>query len=149
MSTAYRFQDGSPTDQGERTVGQLFAAATTDLSALVHDEIALAKAEIGKDLKRGGFGAVAGAIAAVIALASIPMFSFAGAYGIHSTGLGLVWCFFIMGGAFVLLAIIAGLLAFRWFKKISPPDRTIASSKATVDVLKKAKPRPAPTMKQM
>jgi hypothetical protein len=149
MSTAYRSQDGSPTDQGERTVGQLFAAATTDLSALVHDEIALAKAEIGKDLKRGGFGAVAGAIAAVIALASIPMFSFAGAYGIHSTGLGLVWCFFIMGGAFVLLAIIAGLLAFRWFKKISPPDRTIASSKATVDVLKKAKPRPAPTMKQM
>jgi len=149
MSTAYRSQDGSPTDQGERTVGQLFAAATTDLSALVHDEIALAKAEIGKDLKRGGFGAVAGAIAAVIALASIPMFSFAGAYGIHSTGLGLVWCFFIMGGAFVVLAIIAGLLAFRWFKKISPPDRTIASSKATVDVLKKAKPRPAPTMKQM
>ncbi|QMU74670.1 phage holin family protein [Streptacidiphilus sp. PB12-B1b] len=149
MSTAYRSQDGSTTDRGERTVGQLFAAATTDLSALVHDEIALAKQEIMKDVKRGAVGGGAGAIAAVIALASIPMFSFAGAYGLHTTGLGLAWCFLIMGGAFVAIAAIAGLLAVRFFKKISPPDRTIASSKATVDVLKNAKPRPAPTMKQM
>ena len=149
MSTAYRSQDGNPTEQGERTVGQLFAAATTDLSALVHDEIALARQEIMKDVKRGAIGGGAGAIAAVIALASIPMFSFAAAYGIHSSGLGLVWCFLIVGGAYVLIAGIAAFLAVRFFKKISPPDRTIASSKATVDVLKNAKPRPAPTMNQM
>ncbi|MBC3842952.1 phage holin family protein [Streptacidiphilus sp. 4-A2] len=127
----------------------MFAAATADLSSLVHDEIALAKAEIGKDLKRGAFGTVAGAIAAVIALASIPMFSFCFVYAIHTTGLGLVWCFLIVGGLFLVVAAVAGLLAYRFFKRISPPDRTINSSKATVDVLKNAKPRPAPTSKQM
>ena len=118
--------DRSEAAGAERTVGQLFASATADLSALVHDEIALARAEIMKDVKRGAFGGIAGAIAAVIALASIPMFSFAAAYGIHSTGLGLVWCFLIVGGAFVLIAALAGLLASRFFKKVSPPERTIA-----------------------
>lgn len=127
----------------DRTVGQLFAAATADLSALVHDEIALAKNEIKKDLVRGASAGGIGAAAAVVLLASIPMFSFAAAYGIHSTGLGLVWCFLIMGGVFVAIAIIAGFLAYRLVKKVSPPERTIASTKATVDVLKNAKPHPA------
>jgi hypothetical protein len=134
----------APETGTERTVGQLFASATADLSALVHDEIALAKQEIKKDVTRGAMGSTAGAVAAVIALASIPMFSFAAAYGLHATGLGLAWCFLIVGGAFVLIAIIAALLAVRYFKKLSPPERTIASTKATVDVLKTAKPRPAP-----
>ncbi|MFC5908223.1 phage holin family protein [Streptacidiphilus monticola] len=132
-----------PEPTSERTVGQLFAAATADLSALVHDEIALAKQEIRKDVIKGATGGGAFGVAAVIGLASIPMFSFAAAYGIHSSGLGLVWCFLIVGGAFVVLAAIAALLAVRAFKKITPPDRTIASTKATVDVLKNAKPHPA------
>jgi hypothetical protein len=153
MSTAYRSQDGSTTDRGERTVGQLFAAATTDLSALVHDEIALAKQEIMKDVRRGAMGGVAGAVVAVFLLASVPMFSFALAFGIHdlgrSSGITLGWSILIVAVLYVVLAAIAGFLAFRWFRKISPPDRTIASSKATVDVLKNAKPHPAPTMKQM
>lgn len=133
-----------PEPTTERTVGELFAAATADLSALVHDEIALAKQEIRKDVLRGGIGGVAGGLAAVVALASIPMFSFAAAYGIHSTGLGLVWCFLIMGGVFLVIAGIAAFLAVRFFKKVSPPERTIASTKATVGVIKKAKPHPAP-----
>ncbi|MEY9968145.1 cobalamin synthase [Streptacidiphilus sp. MAP12-16] len=141
--------DRSEAAGAERTVGQLFASATADLSALVHDEIALARAEIMKDVKRGAFGGIAGAIAAVIALASIPMFSFAAAYGIHSTGLGLVWCFLITGGAFVLIAALAGLLASRFFKKVSAPERTIASSKATMDMLKGAKPHPADATKAL
>jgi len=134
----------APETGTERTVGQLFASATADLSQLVHDEIALARQEIKKDVVRGASGAGAIAAAAVILLASIPMFSFAAAYGIHSTGLGLVWCFFIMGGVFVVLAVIAALVAVRLFKKLSPPDRTIAGAKATVDVLKNAKPHPGP-----
>ncbi|MEZ0091345.1 phage holin family protein [Streptacidiphilus sp. EB129] len=139
MSAAHRFEPAG----ADRTVGQLFAAATADLSALVHDEIALAKQEIKKDVKRGFTGSVAGVIAGVIGLAAIPMFSFAAAYGIHATGLGLAWSFLIVAGAFVLIAALAALLAVRAFKKVSPPDRTIASTKATVDVLKGAKPHPA------
>lgn len=144
MSTAYRSENGSTSPDGaERTVGQLFASATADLSALVHDEIRLATKEIKEDAVRGLSGAAAGLAAGVILVASIPVFSFAVAYGIHASGLPLGWCFLITGGIFVLFAIIAGLVAWRLVKKISPPDRTIASTKATVDVLKTAKPRPA------
>jgi len=53
--------DGSPVG-AERSIGQLFASATTELSALVHDEIALAKAQLKRDVKRG---AVGGAVLAV------------------------------------------------------------------------------------
>jgi hypothetical protein len=148
MSTAYRSENGSADSEGtERTVGQLFAAATADLSALVHDEIALATQELKKSAMRGVTGGGAGAAAAVVLLASIPMFSFAAAYGIHALGVSLGWSFLIVAGAFVVIAGILGYLAFRFFQKLSPPERTIASSKATVDVLKNAKPHPAPTMK--
>jgi len=128
---------------GARSLGQLFSAATADLSQLVHDEIALAKAEMKKDIKRGATGGAAISVAGVIAMASVPMFSFAAVYAIHTTGLGLPWCFLIMGGVFVVIAAIAGLIAVGRFKKVKPPERTIASTKETVEVLKKAKPRPA------
>lgn len=129
--------------EGERSVGQLFAAATADLSALVHDEIALAKAEIRQDVKRGVAGSVSGVVAGVVLLASIPMFSFAAAYGLQALGLTLGWSFLIVAGAYVLLAVLLGLLALRSFKKIEPPHRTIEGAQATADVLKNARPRPA------
>lgn len=128
---------------GARSLGQLFSAATADLSQLVHDEIALAKAEMKKDIRRGATGGAAISVAGLIALASIPMFSFAAAYGIHTTGLGLPWCFLIVAGAFVVIAGIAALIAVGRFKKVKPPERTIATTKETVEVLKKAKPHPA------
>src|SRR4051812_19334018 len=102
--------DRSEPNGADRTVGQLFAAATADLSALVHDELALAKKEIKKDALQGLAGGGAGIAAAVVAVASVPMFSFAAAYGIHATGLGLAWCFLIMGGVFLVLAGVAGYL---------------------------------------
>jgi hypothetical protein len=134
----------SNADDG-RSIGQLFAAATTELSALVHDEIALAKAEIRQDVKRGVAGGGAGMVAAVLVLFSLPVLSFAAAYGIHSTGLGLAWCFLIVGGAFVVLAALLGLVALKAFKKISPPEKSIAAAKETKAVLAKAKPHPRPT----
>lgn len=129
----------------ERSVGQLFAAATTELSALVHDEIALAKAEIRQDVKRGVVGGGAGAVAGVLILFSLPVLSFAAAYGIHNLGLGLAWSFLIVGGAFVVLAMLLGLVAMKAFKKIEPPKKSLAAAKETKAVLAKAKPHPRPT----
>lgn len=129
--------------EGERTVGQLFAAATADLSALVHDEIALAKAELRADVKRGVSGGVSLGVAGVVALAAVPMLSAAAAYGIHALGLSLGWSFLIVAGAYLLLAALLGLLALRSFKRIEKPHRTIEGAQKTADVLKNARPRPA------
>lgn len=134
----------SAADEG-RSLGQLVSAATTELSALVHDEIALAKAEIRQDVKRGLLGGGAAVAAGVLLLFALPVLSFAAAYGIHNLGLGLAWSFLIVGGAFIVLALILlawAALKFRKIKKSEGPQRSIASAKETAAVLSKAKPHP-------
>ncbi|MFB7056415.1 phage holin family protein [Streptomyces vinaceus] len=136
----------SAVDQGaqgaERTLGQLVASATAEMSALVHDEIALAKAEIRQDVKRVGIGGTAIGIAGVFALFSLPVLSFAAAYGIHNLGLGLAWSFLIVGAAFLVLAGLLALIAVSKFKKVKPPEKTIASVKQTAAVVGTVKPHP-------
>ncbi|MEU9026416.1 phage holin family protein [Streptomyces sp. NPDC048383] len=135
-------------DQGtpgaERTLGQLVASATAEMSALVHDEIALAKVEIKQDVKRAGIGGGAAIVAGVLLLFSLPVGSFAAAYGIHNLGLGLAWSFLIVFGAFVLLAALVGLVAMRMLKKIKPPVKTIDSVKQTAALVGTVKPHPRP-----
>ncbi|MBM9505753.1 phage holin family protein [Actinacidiphila acididurans] len=127
-----------------RSLGQLFASATADLSALVHDEIALAKAELRQDAKRAALGS--GALVAAIGLAifAVPMLSFACAYGIHALGVTLGWSFLIVFGAYMFLAGVAGLVGYSRFKKVKKPERSITSAKQTAAVLQKAKPHPRP-----
>ncbi len=133
----------SSADDG-RSLGQLVASATAELSGLVHDEIALAKAEIRQDVKRGIVGGGAATAAGVLLLFSLPTLSFAAAYGIHNLGLGLAWSFLIVGGAFIVLALILLLLAMVKFKRIKPPEKSMASAKETAAVLSRAKPHPRP-----
>ncbi len=137
MSSAVE-QDGS------RSLGQLVASATTELSALVHEEIALAKAELRQDAKRAGIGGGAIVAAGILALFALPVLSFAAAYGIHNLGLGLAWSFLIVGGAYLLLAALLGLFAVAKFKKVKKPEKSIASARRTAAVLGKAKPHPRP-----
>ncbi|MER7822045.1 phage holin family protein [Streptomyces virginiae] len=128
----------------ERTLGQLVASATAEMSALVHDEIALAKAEIREDVKRVGSGSASMVAAGVLALFSVPVLTFAAAYGIHNLGLGLAWSFLIVGGAFLLIAGLLVLIGVRKFKKVKPPEKSIASVKQTAALVQTVKPHPRP-----
>jgi hypothetical protein len=130
----------------DRSLGQLFASATAEMSALVHDEIALAKAEVRQDVKRGVVGSVAFSVTGVLMLFAIPMLSFAAAYGIHNLGLGLAWSFLIVGGAFILLGSLLALFGLAKFKKVKPPEKSISSAKRTAAVLQGVKPHPRPTV---
>ncbi|AEW95236.1 MULTISPECIES: phage holin family protein [Streptomycetaceae] len=133
----------SAADQAdERSLGQLVAQATAEMSALVHDEIALAKAELRQDVKRAGIGGGAITAAGVLALFALPVLSFAAAYGIHNLGLGLAWSFLIVGGAYLALAAVLGLFAVAKFKKVKKPERSIASARQTAAVLGTVKPHP-------
>ncbi|MCX5391580.1 phage holin family protein [Streptomyces sp. NPDC006482] len=141
-----------PFDGAERSLGQLVASATAEMSALVHDEIALAKAEIREDAKRGAIGGAAGIAAAVVLLFSLPMLSFALAYAINTWtgghngegGWNLVWCFLLSFAANVLLAVLLGVIAYAKFRKVKPPEKSIASAKQTAAVLSTVKPHPRP-----
>ncbi|MFE1771661.1 phage holin family protein [Streptomyces sp. NPDC059008] len=133
----------SAADHGaDRSLGQLVASATAEMSALVHDEIALAKAELRQGAKRAGIGSAAFVVAGALALFALPVLSFAAAYGIHNLGLGLAWSFLIVGGAFLVLAGLLALVAITKIKKIKKPEKSINSARETAAVLQKAKPHP-------
>jgi hypothetical protein len=68
--------------------------------------------------------------------------SFAAAYGIHNLGLGLAWSFLIVGAAYLVLAGLLGIFAIAKFKKVKPPQMSIASAKQTAAVLQGVKPHP-------
>jgi hypothetical protein len=126
----------------ERSLGQLFASATAELSALVHDEIALAKAEIRQDARRAAIGSGALVFALAALFFAVPVGSVAAALGIHALGVTLGWSFFIVFGVYFFLFLVLGALGINRFKKVKKPERSIASAKETAAVLQKAKPHP-------
>ncbi|MFJ5836720.1 phage holin family protein [Streptomyces shenzhenensis] len=143
--------DGSPVG-AERSIGQLFASATAEMSALAHDEIALAKAQLKQDVKRGAVSSGAFAVAAVVLLFSLPMLNFALAYGIRTwSGWNLALCFLLSFAANVLLTAVLALIGWYFAKKAKKgkgPQKVAASVKETAGVLQKAKPHPRPELPQ-
>lgn len=130
----------STTDPGqERTLGQLVSSATQDISTLVRGEIALAKLEVGAQVKKAGVGGGLLAAAGVVAFYSVYFLFTTMAEGIQALGLSR-WLSYLIVTVFMLL--VAALLAFLGVKKmktIEPtPERTIANAEATVEGLKTA-----------
>ncbi|MER7489601.1 phage holin family protein [Streptomyces sp. NPDC126497] len=141
--------DGSPVG-AERSIGQLFASATADMSALVHDEIALAKAQLKQDVKRGATSGGAFTLAGLLLLFSLPMLNFALAYGIRTwSGWNLALCFLLSFAANVLVAAALALIGITFAKKAKKgrgPQKVAASVKETAGVLQKARPHPRPEL---
>ncbi|WP_328872891.1 phage holin family protein [Streptomyces sp. NBC_00287] len=139
--------DGSPVG-AERSIGQLFASATTEMSALVHDEIALAKAQLKQDVKRGATSGGAFTVAGAVLVFSLPMLNFALAYGIRTwSDWNLALCFLLSFAANVLIAIGLALIGWVYAKKATKskgPQKVAASVKESASVLQKAKPHPRP-----
>lgn len=130
----------------ERSLGQLVSTATSEMSALVHDEIALAKAQLRQDVKRGAVGGAAFAAAGTVLIFSLPMLSFALAYGIRTwSGWNMAICFVLSFAANVLVAGVLALIGVVFAKKAKKgkgPQKAAASAKETAAVLQNVKPHP-------
>ncbi|MGW1211369.1 phage holin family protein [Streptomyces sp. NPDC002499] len=139
--------EGSPVG-AERSIGQLFASATTEMSALVHDEIALAKAQLKQDVIRGAMSGGAFTVAAGVLVFSLPMLNFALAYGIRTwSDWNLALCFLLSFAANVLIAVVLVLVGVFFAKKAAKgkgPQKVAASVKETAGVLGNAKPHTRP-----
>lgn len=137
---------GQNVGAADRSLGQLVAAATAEVSALVHDEIALAKVQVKNDVKRGAISGAGFAAAGTVLLFSLPMLSFALAYGFRTwTGWNMAICFLL---SFAVNVVVAGLLALigvvfaKKAKKGKGPQKVAASVKQTAAVLGSVKPHP-------
>lgn len=120
----------------ERTIGQLVADATSDVSELVRHEIALAKTELKQDFTKGGMGAGLLGAAAFFGVVAFILLCFAGVYGLVAAGLPEWLSFLIVFGVLIVIAGVLALVGRSLLQKIGPPERAIATTKETVAVLK-------------
>jgi len=121
----------------ERTLGQLVADATHDISSIMRGEIALAKAEIGADVKKAGAGGAMFAVAGVFSFLALILLLIAAAYGLVAAGLAPWLSFVIVAGALLVVGAILALVAKRTVGKIKgKPERTIKSAQDTIAAIK-------------
>lgn len=126
----------APADQTpERTIGQLVADATHDVSSIVRNEIALAKIEVANGAKSIGTGAGLFAAAGFVALLGLISLFHAAAWGIGE--FLPVWAgYLIVGGLLFLIAAILGLVGRSAIRKANPtPERAIRNAQETLDAL--------------
>ena len=117
---------------GEKSLGELVATATKDLSVLVQQEVALAKTEIKKEVAAAGKGAGMFGGAGLTGLFALIFLSISLAYAISWFGIGLGWGFFIVGMLYLVVAGVLALLGKKQISKVGPPAKTIATVKDDV-----------------
>lgn len=133
---------GRPTSDGERTLGQLVVDASHDLSTIVRAEVALAKAELTADLRVAVAGAAMFAVAGVLGVLALVLLLFAAAYGLVAAGLSRWLAFVAVAGVLLVVAAILALVAKTRIGRAGPPERTLRTTRETVQTLKGAKPHP-------
>ncbi len=119
----------------ERTLGQLVATATEDLSNLVRGEIALAKAELKVSASAAGVGGGLFAGAAFLVILAIVLLAITAALGLEALGLPGWLSFLIVAVFLILVGGVLALIGRSWLKKVGPPRRTIQSVHDAKDML--------------
>jgi ABC-type nickel/cobalt efflux system permease component RcnA len=121
----------------ERTLGQLVADATRDLSSIIHSEIALAKAEIGADAKRVGAGLGLFAMAGLFAFLALILLLIAAAYGLVAAGLDPWLAFLIVAAVLLALGALMAVVGKNRVSKVKgKPERAIKSTQDTIAAIK-------------
>lgn len=124
-------------DTPERTLGQLVADATQDISSILRSEVALAKAEISADAKKAIAGAGLFAVAGVLALLALTPLLFAVAYGLAAAGLALWLSFLIVAVVLLVLGVVLALVGKISLGRVKgKPERTIKSVQETIAAIK-------------
>ena len=122
----------------ERTVGQLVADASHDISALVQNEIQLAKAEVTTGLGFGGKGAGLLGGAAFLGLLGL-IFLFHNLARVIAIWLPVWAGYLIITVVLLLLAAALGLLGYKALMKAKDntvPQRAIRNAQETVAAIK-------------
>lgn len=124
--------------EAERSVGQLVADASHDISALVQSEIQLAKSEVTKGLSFGGKGAALLGVAAFLGLLGL-IFLFHTLAQVIAVWLPVWAGYLIITVVLFLFAAGAGLFGLKAMKKAKAntvPQKAIRNAQETVAAIK-------------
>jgi uncharacterized membrane protein YqjE len=120
----------------ERTLGQLVAQASDDLSGLIRAEIALAKAELREDAKNAAVGGGLFGAAGYLGLLATVTLVITIAYVLVALGLRAWAAFLIVTVLLLIIAAILALVGRSRMRRLSPPERTIRTTKEAIAAVK-------------
>jgi hypothetical protein len=123
-------------DPAPPSLGQLVSDASTHMSTLVRSEIELAKLELRTSVKNAGTGAGAFIGAAVVFVFSLTFGFLALAEGLVALGLWRWAAYLVVFGLQLVIVAVLAFLGIRKVKRVKAPEKTIATTKETVDYLK-------------
>lgn len=131
-----------PPPEGDgKSVAELVFDVSEQASTLVREEIELAKAEVSEKVGKILRGSVVGIAAGTFAFLALILIMHGIAWALNEWLFdGKPWPgFFIEAAGFLLIAALAGLIAFRSLQAGAPPtpDQAIAEAKRTKEMLEK------------
>ncbi len=129
-----------PPSRDDKSVGELVFDVSERTSTLVREEIELAKTEISEKVSQLLRGSVVGLVAGVFLFFSLILVMEGVAWLLNDLVFDNFWLgFFVEAGLFILIAAIAGLIAYRSLMKGAPPtpDLAIEQAKLTRERLEK------------
>jgi uncharacterized membrane protein YqjE len=127
--------DVRPDEQiDDKSLGELVALASSNVSRLIRSEIELAKLELKGDAKKAAWGSMLFTVAAVIAGIVVIMLSIAAAYGLIEAGIWHWAAFLIVAGVYTILAVILVGVGYLRMRKITGAKRTRRTLKDLTDM---------------
>jgi uncharacterized membrane protein YqjE len=136
--------DVQPGEQIEdKSLGELVAMASSNVSRLIRSEIELAKLELKDDAKKAALGGVLFSVAGMIAGLVVILLSIAAAYGLVALGIWHWAAFLIVAGVYVLLAVVLVGLGYLRMHKISGIQRTRKTLMDDIAALRRSGDTPA------
>ncbi|MEU5877270.1 phage holin family protein [Spirillospora sp. NPDC047279] len=121
----------------DKSLGELVAMASSNVSNLVRSEMDLAKMELKADAKKAAIGSVLFAIAGLCGGMIVILLSIALAYGLVALGIWHWAAFLIVAGIYLLLAAVLILIGYWRMKKIDGAKRTRRTLKDDLTMLRR------------
>jgi uncharacterized membrane protein YqjE len=121
--------------RSDASVGELVSRVATDLSTLIRQELALAKAEVKQEVTQAGKAAGLFGVGAVAGLMVLVFLSAAALFGLANVVDGWLAAL-IVAVVWAVIGAVAALLGARSIRHIEPPERTIKTVKEDVEWVK-------------
>jgi uncharacterized membrane protein YqjE len=121
----------------DKSLGELVALASGNVSRLVRSEMELAKLELKGDVKKAALGGMLFGVAGVIACVVVILLSIAAAYGLIDAGIWRWAAFLIVAGAYVLLAALLCGIGYLRMRKIGGLKRTRRTTMGDLAMLRR------------
>lgn len=127
-------QHQAATGESSASIAQAIQEVSERAQTLVREEIELAKAEMSAKTRSLARGAAIGAAAGVFVIAALVLIlhglAWLAYWAIPVPDSQFFWGFFIVAGVLIVLAVVAGLLAAKAFKRGTPPKPQLAIDEA-------------------